>query len=109
MKLKNYDKIRFAKDPMIYLFEYNSKDQNNVSDKPKDNFSILDEKIGLVKNNFYPKTVRNQLANSSDKNRLDHNNINFNINPSKAAIENKFKNSYVETEKNYEMSNYFII
>ena len=82
--------------------EYNSKDQNNNLEKPKDNFSILDEKISLVKNNFYPKTVRNHLAKSSDKNRLDHNNINFNINPSKAAIENKFKNSYVETEKNYE-------
>ena len=66
--------------------EYNSNDQNNNLEKPKDNFSILDEKIGLVKNNFYPKTVRNQLAKSSDKNRLDHNNINFNINPSKADI-----------------------
>ena len=66
--------------------EYNSKDQNNTSDKPKDNFSILDEKIGLLENNFYPKTVRNHLAKCYDKNRLDHNNINTDINISKADI-----------------------
>ena len=107
IRLKNYDKIRFAKDPTIHIFEFNSKEGLYTSENTKDYFSVVDEKISLVKNNVYPKTVRNHLAKSSDKNRLDPNTNNFNINPYKE--DSKLKNSYFETDKNEDTSKGYLI
>ena len=107
IKLKNYDKLKFAKDPTIYIFEYNNKDSYNPLEITKDNYSIVDEKISLVKNNIYPKTTRNHLLKNQEKpTRLDTNNNNMNIINFKG--ENKGKTNYVETDKGDELSKVFV-
>ena len=107
IKLKNYDKLKFAKDPTIFVFEYNNKENYNPLDITKDNYSIIDEKISLVKNNVYPKTTRNHLAKNQEKpTRFDTNNNNLNNMNFKG--ENKAKSSYMETDKGEDMSKQFV-
>ena len=93
---KNYDKIKFAKDITIFTFEYNNKEGYNPIQQTKDNYSIVDEKISLVKKDIYPKAARNHLSKiNNEKQKFDNminNKSDYNL------------NSYVETDKNDDLS-----
>ena len=84
MQLNNNDKIKFGKDPTIYIYESNVMLQNVHNSTEMDNTllfqsAIKDDKISLVNEEFYSKATRNHL----DKNFIllnNHENQGKNLN-----------------------------